>query len=84
MGIGNRVRGLLSVKGVDKTLHNETDITYDTWRNVKYDRQKVNEKHIDAVCEVFPKYRLWVQTGGTDEQVGQMAPAVKKAPGDGH
>jgi hypothetical protein len=74
MNIGDRVRGLLEIRGMPNKLEDKTGIDRDTWRNVRYAKQKVNEDHIVAVCEAFPEYRLWIETGNTAPDSGQIAP----------
>lgn len=74
MSIGNRIRGLLEIRGMPNKLETKTGIDRDTWRNVRYAKQKVNEDHIAAVCEAFPEYRLWVETGSTAPDSGQISP----------
>jgi len=74
MGIGDRVRGLLEIRGMPNKLENKTGIDRDTWRNVRYAKQKVNEDHINAVCEAYPEYRLWIETGKTEPNSGQVSP----------
>lgn len=77
MGIGDRVRGLLEIRGMPNKLENKTGIDRDTWRNVRYAKQKVNEDHITAVCEAYPEYRLWIETGNTEPTSGQISPDEK-------
>ena len=72
--IGDRVRSLLETRGMPNKLESMTGIDRDTWRNVRYAKQKVNEDHITAVCEAFPEYRLWVETGHTAPDKGQICP----------
>jgi hypothetical protein len=74
MKIGDRVRGLLEIRGMPNKLEDKTGIDRDTWRNVRYAKQKVNEDHIVAVCEAFPEYRLWIETGSTEPDSGQISP----------
>jgi len=49
----------------------------ETWRNVRYAKQKVNEDHITAICEAYPEYRLWIETGDTEPNSGQISPTEK-------
>ncbi len=74
MSIGDRVRSLLEARGMPNRLEDKTGIDRDTWRNIRYAKQKVNEDHITAVCEAFPEYRLWVETGNTAPDAGQVSP----------
>ncbi len=53
-----------------------TGIDRDTWRNIRYGKQKVNEDHIEAACNAFPQFRLWLETGRTDPESGQIAPDI--------
>ena len=80
--IGDRVRSLLEIRGMPNKLENKTGIDRDTWRNIRYAKQKANEDHITAVCEACPEYRLWVETGTTSPQDGQLEPqSAAKKPG---
>ena len=76
--IGDRVRSLLEIRGMPNRLEDITGIDRDTWRNVRYAKQKVNEDHITAVCEAFPEYRLWVETGQTAPESGQVSPTAQQ------
>tara|TARA_R110001592_G_scaffold246427_1_gene508276 strand:- start:112111 stop:112365 length:255 start_codon:yes stop_codon:yes gene_type:complete len=80
MNIGDRVRGLLEIRGMPNKLEDKTGIDRDTWRNVRYAKQKVNEDHIVAVCEAFPEYRLWIETGLTAPDSGQISPKGEPSP----
>lgn len=74
MSIGDRVRELLEIRGMPNKLEDKTGIDRDTWRNVRYAKQKVNEDHISAVCEAYPEYRLWIETGSVEPKSGQVSP----------
>lgn len=76
--IGDRVRCVLKAYGLPTKLENKTGIRSTTWQNVRYDKQKVNEDHIVALCNAFPEYRLWIETGRTEPGAGQIAPETKE------
>jgi hypothetical protein len=72
--VGDRVRCVLNSCGSAVKLEDKTGIRSSTWQNVRYDKQKVNEDHITALCEAIPEYRLWIETGHTAPANGQIAP----------
>lgn len=34
---------------------------------------------LEAICQQWPKYTLWLMTGQTDEACGQVSPEIERA-----
>jgi len=74
--IRERVKEILQQRGMPNRLHRETGIDRDTWNSIKYDRQKINEEHLEALYTVFPSYQTWLATGLTFPDHGQINPQI--------
>lgn len=62
-----------------RTMEKETGIDRNKWSNIRGGKQRVNEDHIEAICEVYPQYAYWLTTGKTIPEAGQISPAIEKA-----
>lgn len=74
--IRDRVKEILRQRGMPNRLQRETGIDRDTWNSIKYNRQKINEEHLEALYTVFPDYRTWLATGLTFPDHGQINPQI--------
>ncbi len=75
MSIKKRIIKLLNYKQIGETeLEKKTNIPRMQWVNIKRERTRVNENHIDAISKLFPEYNYWLISGKTIPEAGQISP----------
>ncbi len=74
-----KIRKIREAKGLDRTgFEKETGIKAKTWANIENGLQKANEDHLLAIAQVWPEYSLWLLTGSTEPDCGQISPELEE------
>jgi transcriptional regulator with XRE-family HTH domain len=61
----------------NEDLEKETDISAGKWANLRTKKQRANEDHIRAICNLYPEYAYWITTGLEIPQGGQISPITE-------
>jgi hypothetical protein len=54
----------------------ETGIDRYRWGNIRNGKARLSDAEIEAVCELFPQYALWLVSGKTASEIGQTSPEL--------
>lgn len=55
----------------------KTGINKDTLKQFYHGKQNLNDKQLDLINKAFPEYALWIATGNTLPEAGQISPALE-------
>jgi len=78
--IRDRLIELFNVLEVSsRDMEKATGIDRNKWSNIRGGKQRANEEHIEAVCDVYPQFALWIVSGRTIPEAGQISPEIEKA-----
>lgn len=55
---------------------------YERWQNIKRGRARFGIEEAEALAELFPEYALWLITGRTNPEAGQISPEIAKTAED--
>ncbi|SES35801.1 hypothetical protein SAMN04487958_1195 [Vreelandella subterranea] len=50
-----------------------------TLENIELTGRAPKGEMLEAICQQWPKYTLWLMTGRTDEECGQVSPELERA-----
>lgn len=80
MTLRERLIKVIDHKGkTPKTMEELTGIDRAKWANIKRkDPIRATEEHIEAVCNLWPEYALWITTGKTIQEAGQISPDIEE------
>lgn len=56
----------------------KTDIPKKTIENLEQEKQKAYAWHIQAICNVWPEYTLWLMTNQIAPEIGQISPELEE------
>lgn len=74
----DRIRELRERLGLSRAeFAKETNTKGKTWSNVENGLQKVNEDHINAIANRWPKYKYWLIFGEVMPESGQISPELE-------
>lgn len=64
-----------------KDLEEKTGIDRDRWNNIRKTTQtaKVRLEEGEALAKLHPEYALWILTGNTALEIGQISPEIERA-----
>lgn len=79
MKISDRAKEVLKWEKVtNKTLEEKTGISRDTWSAMRNGRIRINEDHLEAINNLWPKYSYWIMTGEELPEAGQISPMTEQ------
>ncbi len=55
----------------------KTGIKRDTVKNLYHANQKINHEHIEAICNAFPEFKMWLVFGEVHPELGQVSPEIE-------
>jgi hypothetical protein len=88
MEIEERMRTILRSKTPDRGrfswLQHQSKIHEANWKSFFYKRQRPNPDMFEWVCQEWPEFCLWLMTGSTFHQTGQIRPVTDKFRGVMH
>lgn len=61
-----------------RDMEQATGIDRNKWANIRGGKQRANEEHIEAVCDLYPHFALWLVSGRTIPEAGQISPEMEK------
>jgi hypothetical protein len=61
----------------NEDLEKQTEISSGKWANLRTKKQRANEDHIRAICNLYPEYAYWITTGMELPKEGQISPGTK-------
>lgn len=67
-----------SKRGKFAELSKLTDTSAAAWNQLYHGRSKPTGAHLEALCQMFPQYTLWLMTGQTNEAAGQTSPEIEQ------
>lgn len=59
-------------------LEAKTGIKKTTWANLRLQKIRANEEHIEAAIKLWPEYAYWIVTGKTMIEAGQISPEIEQ------
>lgn len=75
----DRLNTLLDYEGItNPILERKTGIKATTWANVRNEKSRYNEDHIEAITKLWPQYAFWITTGLTLPEAGQISPDLEE------
>ena len=67
MNIYDRIRYIISHQKItSEQLATLTGISYSRWTTVRRSKGRARAEEVEAICNLFPKYQMWIATGSTD------------------
>ncbi len=60
-----------------------TGLKRETVKNIYRGNQRINEEHIEAICNAFPQFKYWFVFGEEQPKIGQVSPSTEKIPTTG-
>ena len=77
--IRDRLISLFDKSRTSVWFENQTGINRYRWGNIRTGKARLSDAEIEAVVEVFPQYALWLVTGNTAPECGQISPDDEEA-----
>ena len=75
--IRERLKNLIEKSGLTpKELEEKSGLDRMSWANVKRNRIRVNQEHIEAAVKLWPEYAYWLTTGNVITEAGQISPEI--------
>lgn len=56
----------------------KSEIPKKTLENIEQGKQKAYAWHVQAICKKWPDYTLWLMTGLTNAESGQISPELEE------
>lgn len=79
MNLRERLNKVIEFKGfMPMELEEKTGIDRMKWANLKRERIRAQEEHIEAICKLAPEFAYWITTGLTIPEAGQVSPELEK------
>lgn len=83
--IKDRLFQLFTRQRTTRWFEDKTGIERYRWSNIKSGKSRLSDTEIEAVVELFPEYALWLVSGKTAPEVGQISPTQPEdAPSEQH
>ena len=78
--LAKRIRLIREVETTGRAEFSQvTGISKKTIEGVEQSGRTPKGELLEAVCLQWPKYSLWLMTGQTNEEAGQISPEIEKA-----
>lgn len=78
--LGQKVREIREAEELGRQAFSEvTDIPKQTLINIEVGKSAPSGKHLAQVSKAFAKYTLWLMTGQTNDECGQVSPEIERA-----
>jgi hypothetical protein len=74
--IKERLISLFNRERTSVWFEEQTGIDRYRWGNIRNGKARLTDAEIEAVCEVFPQYALWLVSGKTAPEIGQSSPEL--------
>ena len=62
-----------------KELEEKTGIDREKWYALRNKRRRANEDDIQAFANIYPEFGLWLVSGNTAPEAGQISPEYEEA-----
>nr|WP_252738183.1 hypothetical protein [Marinobacter salexigens] len=69
----HRAKQLISKAGFDRLIR-ESEIGHARWKSVRYRNIRISTNELEVLERIFPRYALWLISGKTAPEVGQISP----------
>lgn len=79
MDIRDRINKLIDFKGIKQSELVETSgLDRMKWANLKRNKIRAQQEHIEAIVKLFPEYAYWITTGEVLTEAGQISPELEQ------
>lgn len=75
--IKERLISLFNNERTSVWFEKETGIDRYRWGNIRNGKARLTDAEIEAVCEIFPQYALWLVSGKVAPEAGQTSPDLE-------
>jgi len=83
MTIDDRIRTLIDHVGITSDgLAAETGIKYSRWTTIRKTGGRARAEEVEALCILYPQFQMWIATGTTLPDAGQISPEIEETAGD--
>jgi hypothetical protein len=76
--IKERLISLFNNERTSVWFEKETGIDRYRWGNIRNGKARLTDAEIEAVCEIFPEYALWLVSGKVAPEAGQTSPELEE------
>jgi len=78
MTIDDRIKTFLKLKGIKSDdLARSTEIGSTRWNNARKSTGRFRAEEVEAICKLYPAYQMWIATGTTLPEAGQISPELE-------
>ncbi len=78
MNIDDRIRKLLKNSELTtEEISSRTGIKYSRWTTIRKKDGRARAEEVEALCKVFPEYSMWIASGLTIPESGQICPDLE-------
>jgi hypothetical protein len=74
--IKDRLISLFNRKRTSVWFEEHTGISRYRWGNIRNGKARLTDAEIEAVCNIFPQYALWLVSGKVAPEIGQISPEL--------
>ena len=74
--IKERLISLFNRERTSVWFEEQTGIDRYRWGNIRNGKARLTDAEIEAVCELFPQYALWLVSGKAAPEIGQSSPEL--------
>lgn len=76
--IKERLISLFNSERTSAWFERQTGIDRYRWGNIRNGKARLTDAEIEAVCEIFPEYALWLVSGKVAPEAGQTSPELQE------
>ncbi len=76
--IKDRLISLFNSERTSVWFETKTGIDRYRWGNIRNGKARLTDAEIEAVCEIFPEYALWLVSGKVAPEAGQTSPDLEE------
>lgn len=76
--IKDRLIALFNSERTSAWFEKQTGIDRYRWGNIRSGKVRITDKEIEVVVKLFPEYALWLTTGNTALEIGQISPEMEE------